>query len=638
MSISASFHKNVSLLIQAVPPSYDFKKHYRDGMFEKPNTAGFIYVSHYLLSIYDPDTMKKMIEWPVVCKKSEAKYRNDVKEILNVIANDNPDIGFPTVLPSLLLSPGGTKFTKVMWKLSQVALKQYIKRQSDHEVLFTPKKGTAEELTENLINNIIHDLNNSNMHSHMNLLKEEVKAREYTEEMNEQIKKTQKEIFEQLEIVSSIATKAPVHPSFQKKLLDIDDDEIIQMWKDDLKQMLDYCKKKIQILKNIEELSKIVFTMASNIISDTTVLNINFLPKLHVNTIAELPLAKIKFLSQNVYTNGNLNINNYFLLFNAIIEYFGSHIKNNGFLDFYNCLSQLEASNSDLKIMKEYFCELHAKVVEFSSYTQQKPEISTEFHDIDNESLIAYSKLKNVMFMPSPPIQFNSNERHEVHNRLKLTPVEGVHKQLFLRYNKNKDGSMMNASKVRQNLVITRINFDDTISSDVEKSPCRRFAQPKTIWTTSKPVGKYSRLFSNRLTQSANKTANCSILSIPSNSKANSTAMNIIGEVSSAELTIDLTMIEKKSTPKRGNKYFDIPEITIQAEEIIVQKACSPLRGNLELDVTSHKPCSPITSPVKNDKQKGRRRSITDLVERYKKLVQKTETTTQLKSVLDEES
>lgn len=64
----------------------------------------------------------------------------------------------------------------------------------------------------------------------------------------------------------------------------------------------------------------------------------------------------------------------------------------------------------------------------------------------------------------------------------------------------------MNASKHRQNLVITRINFDDTISSDVEKSPCRRFAQPKTIWTTSKPVGKYSRLFSNRLTQSANRS------------------------------------------------------------------------------------------------------------------------------------
>ena len=101
-------------------------------MFEKPNTAGFTFVSHYLLSIYDPDYVKKMIEWPIVCKKSEAKYRNDVKEFLNIISNDNPDIGFPSILPSLLLSPGGTKFIKVMWKLSQVSLREYIKRQSNY--------------------------------------------------------------------------------------------------------------------------------------------------------------------------------------------------------------------------------------------------------------------------------------------------------------------------------------------------------------------------------------------------------------------------------------------------------------------------------------------------------------------------
>lgn len=73
------------------------------------------------------------------------------------------------------------------------------------------------------------------------------------------------------------------------------------MWKNDLKQNLDYCKKKIEILKKIEEVSKIVFTMASNIISDTTVLNTNFLPRVHVNTISELPLAKIKVSKLVIY-------------------------------------------------------------------------------------------------------------------------------------------------------------------------------------------------------------------------------------------------------------------------------------------------------------------------------------------------
>lgn len=44
--------------------------------------------------------------------------------------------------------------------------------------------------------------------------------------MNVQIKKTQKDIFEQLQILSSLGNEAPVHPSGQKRLLDIDDDII----------------------------------------------------------------------------------------------------------------------------------------------------------------------------------------------------------------------------------------------------------------------------------------------------------------------------------------------------------------------------------------------------------------------------
>ena len=47
-------------------------------------------------------------------------------------------------------------------------------------------------------------------------------------EEKEKIIKTQKEIFEELQIVASLSAEAPVHPSFQKRLLDFDDEEIIQ--------------------------------------------------------------------------------------------------------------------------------------------------------------------------------------------------------------------------------------------------------------------------------------------------------------------------------------------------------------------------------------------------------------------------
>lgn len=98
-------------------------------MFEKPNTAGFIHVSHYLLTIYDAERFKKFIEWPIVCKKSESKYRSDVKDFIAIIASEHPQVGFPQNLAASLLHTGGYKFITVMWKLSQVTLYVYLKRE-----------------------------------------------------------------------------------------------------------------------------------------------------------------------------------------------------------------------------------------------------------------------------------------------------------------------------------------------------------------------------------------------------------------------------------------------------------------------------------------------------------------------------
>lgn len=95
-------------------------------MFDKPNTAGFIHITHYLLTIYDAERFRKLIEWPVVCKKTEAKYRNDIKDYLNIISSENPDIGFPPVLSTYLHHASGTKFMIIMWKLSQLTIRKYI--------------------------------------------------------------------------------------------------------------------------------------------------------------------------------------------------------------------------------------------------------------------------------------------------------------------------------------------------------------------------------------------------------------------------------------------------------------------------------------------------------------------------------
>ena len=99
-------------------------------MFDKPNTAGFVEVTHYLLTVYDAERFKKAIEWPLICKKMEAKYRNDIKDYLTLIATENPDMRFPNILLTYFHHASGIKFIIIMWKLSQLALKRYIMNNS----------------------------------------------------------------------------------------------------------------------------------------------------------------------------------------------------------------------------------------------------------------------------------------------------------------------------------------------------------------------------------------------------------------------------------------------------------------------------------------------------------------------------
>jgi len=96
-------------------------------MFDKPNTAGFLHVSHYLSIIYDAKLFKRMVKWPISCKRDEAIYRAEIKNFFSLLSKDNPDVKFPSILMSHLVQSTGTKFLTFMWKLSQLALRIYIK-------------------------------------------------------------------------------------------------------------------------------------------------------------------------------------------------------------------------------------------------------------------------------------------------------------------------------------------------------------------------------------------------------------------------------------------------------------------------------------------------------------------------------
>lgn len=95
-------------------------------MFNKPNTLGFIHISHYLLSIYDATRFQKMVIWPLLNKMDEKKYRIEITEYLKILATENPDINFPPIIMSHLLQAGGRKILILMWKISEISLRAYI--------------------------------------------------------------------------------------------------------------------------------------------------------------------------------------------------------------------------------------------------------------------------------------------------------------------------------------------------------------------------------------------------------------------------------------------------------------------------------------------------------------------------------
>lgn len=98
-------------------------------MFDKPNTAGFLHVSHYLSVIYNKNLFKQMVSWPILCKRDELTYRSEIKNFFFVLSRDNTDIKFPSMPMSHLVQAGGTKFLIIMWKVSQLAFRAYIRKE-----------------------------------------------------------------------------------------------------------------------------------------------------------------------------------------------------------------------------------------------------------------------------------------------------------------------------------------------------------------------------------------------------------------------------------------------------------------------------------------------------------------------------
>lgn len=68
-------HDNLQTLSMFYPFTDGMKSIVEHGMFLRPNTKAFHYVTKYLFTIFDPSEFRKKFNWPIYNKAAESTYR-----------------------------------------------------------------------------------------------------------------------------------------------------------------------------------------------------------------------------------------------------------------------------------------------------------------------------------------------------------------------------------------------------------------------------------------------------------------------------------------------------------------------------------------------------------------------------------
>lgn len=140
-----ALHRNVYLLGLCYPMSNELSSHFKESMFEKPNGAAFHHLSYYLMSIIDPKYAASSSCWAMFEIKIEAKYRTEFLNLVGKISKEHPG-HVSHIMASWIVNAGGVKVAKLMFELSQVALKLHVQRRSAKGVELNINELKTEEI------------------------------------------------------------------------------------------------------------------------------------------------------------------------------------------------------------------------------------------------------------------------------------------------------------------------------------------------------------------------------------------------------------------------------------------------------------------------------------------------------------
>lgn len=111
--------------------------HLGENMFDKLNRDAFYIVSYFLFQTLDETLAKEVFRdcWPPFNQKHDTEFRKHCCEWLREISAECGS-GFPQVVGSLFLSPGGPKFIHLMYHFARYVAIKYIKTKSNDALRF----------------------------------------------------------------------------------------------------------------------------------------------------------------------------------------------------------------------------------------------------------------------------------------------------------------------------------------------------------------------------------------------------------------------------------------------------------------------------------------------------------------------
>ncbi|XP_076678156.1 uncharacterized protein LOC143374132 isoform X2 [Andrena cerasifolii] len=531
MLIDDSFYKNVFLLMQAVPASIESVKYFRKGMFDKPNTAGFIHISHYLLSVHNAQRFRRMVAWPIVQKTDEKKYRTEIKAYLEILANNNLDMKFPPILASHLLQAGGTKFLIIMWKISEISLRAYIDRNYETKLLKAPNLGNSNDVTQKYFGNVnvkrdivISELCGKikrNSQSFENYMKNE----------SNELVKLQTDIFEAKENMEKYVHVAPVNSLIVNRLTDPDDSEIIDLWRTSIYHSIKFLQQSNSNLKKLKWLSNSLCILVSHLCVNSKTFDGDHLPKVDTARVL-LCLNNIQRIHDGLYTNDCLVFHTLLAAFNQILSQLQRSLKIHMLSDLSNSKAKITEYCETIKSMEETFRKRIEQVSDMSCCTESSFQ-GKSTRNCTMETDLLYSMSQKI-FSASPKLDFSTDEwasDEKLLERLCFSPIQGKYKDLFKRHARKLFNSPEQST--------AQFQLNNTMDNARWKSPRRQSLISKGTSPNLVPVSpRYSRLFS-----SSEFKRNHFKASTPNRSETNETTKKSnIKKPSTEALNIDAAM------------------------------------------------------------------------------------------------